>query len=190
VSEGAVLIDDHDVRTVTQVSLRQQFGLVPQDPFLFSGTIADNICFGHPTASHEDIIAAAKLANAHEFIEAMPEGYDTKILEGAVNLSVGQRQLLCIARAAIANPRILILDEATASVDTVTEVLIQGALERLMAQRTAVVIAHRLSTIRHADRICVIQAGQIVEQGTHDELLAQSGLYNELYQRQFLSKAE
>jgi ABC-type multidrug transport system fused ATPase/permease subunit len=103
---------------------------------------------------------------------------------------VGQRQLLCIARAAIANPRILILDEATASVDTVTEVLIQGALERLMAQRTAVVIAHRLSTIRHADRICVIQAGQIVEQGTHDELLAQSGLYNELYQRQFLSKAE
>jgi ABC-type multidrug transport system fused ATPase/permease subunit len=190
VSEGAVLIDDHDVRTVTQVSLRQQFGLVPQDPFLFSGTIADNICFGHPTASHEDIIAAAKLANAHEFIEAMPEGYDTKILEGAVNLSVGQRQLLCIARAAIANPRILILDEATASVDTVTEVLIQGALERLMAQRTAVVIAHRLSTIRHADRICVIQSGQIVEQGTHDELLAQSGLYNELYQLQFLSGAE
>ncbi|MCB8942495.1 MAG: ABC transporter ATP-binding protein [Ardenticatenaceae bacterium] len=190
VSEGAVLIDGHDVRSVTQASLRQQFGLVPQDPFLFAGTVADNISFGHPTATQADIVAAAKMANAHDFIEAMPDGYDTKILEGAVNLSVGQRQLLCIARAAIANPRILILDEATASVDTVTEVLIQGALEKLMRGRTAVVIAHRLSTIRHADRICVIRSGQIVEQGSHDELLAQSGLYNELYQRQFLSGAE
>ena len=188
VSEGAVRIDGHDVRTVTQASLRQQFGLVPQDPFLFSGTIADNIRFGHPTASREEIVAAAKLANAHDFIEAMPDGYDTKILEGAVNLSVGQRQLLCIARAALADPRILILDEATASVDTVTEVLIQGALEKLMSGRTAVVIAHRLSTIRHADRICVIQSGQIVEQGSHDELHAQSGLYNELYQHQFLGE--
>jgi ABC-type multidrug transport system fused ATPase/permease subunit len=185
VSEGAVLIDGQDVRIVTQASLRQQFGLVPQDPFLFSGTIADNIRFGHPSASQDDIVAAAKMANAHEFIEAMPDGYDTKILEGAVNLSVGQRQLLCIARAALAEPRILILDEATASVDTVTEVLIQGALEKLMKGRTAVVIAHRLSTIRNADRICVIQDGRIVEKGTHDQLLAQSGLYNELYQRQF-----
>ena len=188
VSEGAVLIDGRDVRSVTQASLRQQFGLVPQDPFLFSGTIADNIRFGHPSTSQEAIIEAAKLANAHDFIEAMPDGYDTKILEGAVNLSVGQRQLVCIARAALANPRILILDEATASVDTVTEVLIQGALEKLMRGRTAVVIAHRLSTIRHADRICVIQSGQIVEQGSHNELLAQSGLYNELYQRQFLNQ--
>jgi ABC-type multidrug transport system fused ATPase/permease subunit len=188
VSEGAVLIDGHDVRDVTQASLRQQFGLVPQDPFLFSGTIADNIRFGHPSASQEAIVAAAKLANAHEFIEALPDGYNTKILEGAVNLSVGQRQLLCIARAALAEPRILILDEATASVDTVTEVLIQEALEKLMRGRTAVVIAHRLSTIRHADRICVIQDGRIIEQGAHDELLAQSGLYNQLYQRQFLSE--
>jgi ABC-type multidrug transport system fused ATPase/permease subunit len=188
VSEGAVLIDGHDVRIVTQASLRQQFGLVPQDPFLFSGTIADNIRFGHPTASQEAIVTAAKLANAHDFITAMPDGYNTKILEGAVNLSVGQRQLLCIARAALAEPRILILDEATASVDTVTEVLIQEALEKLMKGRTAVVIAHRLSTIRHADRICVIQDGRIIEQGAHDELLAQSGLYNQLYQRQFLSE--
>jgi ABC-type multidrug transport system fused ATPase/permease subunit len=188
VTKGAVLIDGRDVRTVTQASLRQQFGLVPQDPFLFSGSIADNIRFGHPSASHEEIVAVAKLANAHDFITAMPNGYDSKILEGAVNLSVGQRQLLCIARAAIANPRILILDEATASIDTVTELLIQDALERLMAGRTAVVIAHRLSTIRHADRICVIRDGRIVEQGTHDELLAQGGLYNELYQRQFLGE--
>jgi ABC-type multidrug transport system fused ATPase/permease subunit len=187
VTEGAVFIDGHDVRTVTQASLRGQFGLVPQDPFLFAGTVADNIRFGLPSASLEEIVAAAKMANAHDFIQAMPDGYDTKILEGAVNLSVGQRQLLCIARAAIVEPRILILDEATASIDTVTEVLIQEALERLMSNRTAVVIAHRLSTIRHADRICVIQDGRIVEQGTHDELLIQSGLYNELYQRQFLS---
>ncbi len=189
VTEGAVLIDGHDVRTVTQASLRAQFGLVPQDPFLFAGTVADNIRFGRPSASLQDIVAAAKMANAHDFIQAMPDGYDTKILEGAVNLSVGQRQLLCIARAAIVEPRILILDEATASIDTVTEVLIQEALERLLSNRTAVVIAHRLSTIRHADRICVIQDGRIVEQGSHDQLLAQSGLYNELYQRQFLGEA-
>jgi ABC-type multidrug transport system fused ATPase/permease subunit len=187
VTEGAVFIDGHDVRTVTQASLRAQFGLVPQDPFLFAGTVADNIRFGRPSASLEEIVAAAKMANAHDFIQAMPDGYDTKILEGAVNLSVGQRQLLCIARAAIVEPRILILDEATASIDTVTEVLIQEALERLMSNRTAVVIAHRLSTIRNADRICVIQDGRIVEQGTHDQLLTRSGLYNELYQRQFLS---
>jgi len=189
VTEGAVFIDGHDVRTVTQASLRGQFGLVPQDPFLFAGTVADNIRFGLPSASPEEIVAAAKMANAHDFIQAMPDGYDTKILEGAVNLSVGQRQLLCIARAAIVEPRILILDEATASIDTVTEVLIQEALERLMSNRTAVVIAHRLSTIRHADRICVIQDGRIVEQGSHDQLLTQSGLYNELYQRQFLDGA-
>ena len=188
VSQGALLIDGHDVRNVTQASLRQQFGLVPQDPFLFSGTIADNIRFGHPSASHEAIVEAAKLANAHSFITAMPDGYDTKILEGAVNLSVGQRQLLCIARAALADPRILILDEATASVDTVTEVLIQGALERLMANRTAIVIAHRLSTIRNADVICVVENGRIAEQGTHDDLLNQKGLYANLYQRQFFAQ--
>lgn len=189
VTEGAVCIDDVDVRTVTQTSLRQQFGLVPQDPFLFAGTIADNIRFGQLDASMEEVIAAAKLANAHGFISTLPNGYETQILEGAVNVSVGQRQLLCIARAALVNPRILILDEATASVDTVTEVLIQRALDQLMDGRTAVVIAHRLSTIRNADLICVVQNGRIAEQGTHDQLIKQAGLYQELYQRQFLQNS-
>jgi ABC-type multidrug transport system fused ATPase/permease subunit len=186
VSEGSVTIDGIDVRAVPQSSLRRQFGLVPQDPFLFAGSIADNIRFGRTHASLEEVKAAARLANADDFIQAMPKGYDTQILEGAVNLSVGQRQLLCIARAALLDPRILILDEATASVDTVTEVMIQRALDRLMADRTAVVIAHRLSTIRNADVICVVQNGRIVEQGRHDHLITQSGLYRELYQKQFL----
>lgn len=186
VSQGTVTIDGIDVRTVTQASLRQQFGLVPQDPFLFAGTIAGNIRFGQLDAPMSDVIDAAKLANAHDFISALPQGYETRILEGAVNVSVGQRQLLCIARAALVNPRILILDEATASVDTVTEVLIQEALDHLMMGRTAVVIAHRLSTIRNADLICVVHNGRIVEQGAHDHLLQQNGLYRELYQSQFL----
>ena len=186
VSAGAVLIDGHDVRSVSQTSLRRQFGLVPQDPFLFAGTIADNIRFGHLDAPTSAVIAAAKLANMHDFISTLPDAYETEILEGAVNLSVGQRQLLCIARAALVNPQILILDEATASVDTVTELLIQEAMDHLMQDRTAVVIAHRLSTIRNADLICVVQDGRIVEQGTHEHLLTQNGLYNELYQGQFL----
>lgn len=189
VTVGAICIDDIDIRTVTQTSLREQFGLVPQDPFLFAGTIADNIRFGNLEASLDEVITAAKLANAHQFITALPDGYDTQILEGAVNVSVGQRQLLCIARAALVNPRILILDEATASVDTVTEVLIQQALDQLMQGRTAVVIAHRLSTIRNADLICVVQNGRIVEQGNHDQLINQAGLYQELYSRQFLQNS-
>jgi ATP-binding cassette, subfamily B, multidrug efflux pump len=183
VSEGQVTIDGVDVRSVTQASLRRQFGLVPQDPFLFAGSIADNIRFGRPDAPLADVIAAAKLANAHNFIEALPDGYETQILEGAVNLSVGQRQLLCIARAALVDPRILILDEATASVDTVTEVLIQKALDRLMDGRTAIVIAHRLSTIRNADLICVVQDGRIVQRGRHGALLGVAGLYRELYRQ-------
>jgi len=186
VNEGAVLIDGIDVRDVAQRSLRRQMGIVPQDPFLFSGTIADNIRFGDPDASDEDVEAAARLANAHEFIMRTPEGYGTRIQEGGVNFSVGQRQLLSIARAVLADPRILILDEATSSVDTVTESLIQDALDRLLAGRTAVVIAHRLSTIRGADVICVIDDGRIVEQGSHEELLIQDGLYRELYERQFV----
>jgi ABC-type multidrug transport system fused ATPase/permease subunit len=186
VTEGAVLIDDIDVRQVSQRSLRRQMGLVPQDPFLFSGTIADNVRFGRPDAADSAVEEASRLANAHEFVAALPQGYATEILEGGVNLSVGQRQLICIARAVLADPRILILDEATSSVDTVTEVLIQEALWRLLAGRTAVVIAHRLSTVRHADLICVVDGGRIVEWGQHEELLARGGLYSELYRGQFV----
>jgi len=188
VTEGSVRIDGIDVRTVNQASLRRQMGLVPQDPFLFAGTIAENIRFGCPDASDAAVMAAAQAANAHEFIHALPEGYATRIVEGGINLSLGQRQLLCIARAILADPRILILDEATASVDTVTEALIQEALTRLLQGRTAIVIAHRLSTVTHADLICVLDEGRIVERGTHAELLARGGIYRDLYERQFLDR--
>jgi ATP-binding cassette subfamily B multidrug efflux pump len=186
VTSGAVLIDGIDVRDVSQRSLRAQMGLVPQDPFLFSGSIAENIDFGRPEASPEEIESAARLSNAHDFITALPDGYQTEILEGGVNLSMGQRQLICIARAALVDPRILILDEATASVDTVTEVLIQDAIERLFRGRTALVIAHRLSTVRYADLICVVQGGRIVERGRHADLLAKGGIYRELHDKQFI----
>jgi ABC-type multidrug transport system fused ATPase/permease subunit len=164
-------------------------GLVPQDPFLFPGTIADNIAFGRPDAPREAIEEAAALARIDEFIAGLPSGYDTEISEGGVNLSMGQRQLICIARAALADPRILILDEATASVDTVTEGHIQEAIDRLLAGRTAVVIAHRLSTVRNADLICAVQDGRIVEQGRHEELISAGGLYRELYEKQFMEEA-
>jgi ABC-type multidrug transport system fused ATPase/permease subunit len=186
VSEGSVKIDGIDVREVTQKSLHRQMGLVPQDPFLFAGTIAENISFGRLEADMAEIREAAHMANAANFIEALPEAYETRILEGEVNLSVGQRQLLCIARAALIRPNIFILDEATASVDTVTEVLIQEALDRLMSGRTAIIIAHRLSTIRNADKICVILDGRIAAQGRHDELIEESLLYRELYEKQFM----
>jgi ABC-type multidrug transport system fused ATPase/permease subunit len=187
VSDGAVLIDGHDVRDVSQVSLHRQMGLVSQDPLLFVGTIADNIRFGKPGATDEEIVDAAKLANADDFISSLPDGYHTRILEGGVNLSVGQRQLICIARAVLVNPRILIMDEATSSVDTVTEALIQDALNRLLSGRTAIVIAHRLSTIRNASRIYVIDDGVIAEQGTHEALLEKRGIYRDLYERQFVT---
>ena len=188
VAQGAVRIDGIDVRDVRQRSLRSQMGLVPQDPFLFPGTIADNIAFGRPDAPREAIEEAAALARIDDFIGGLPSGYDTEISEGGVNLSMGQRQLICIARAALADPRILILDEATASVDTVTEGHIQEAIDRLLAGRTAVVIAHRLSTVRNADLICAVQDGRIVEQGRHEELLAKGGLYRELYEKQFMER--
>ena len=184
-TEGRVCIDGVDLRTVTQKSLHQQIGLVPQDSFLFAGSIFENIRFGDPEASEEKVIKAAKEANAHDFISAKPEGYQTQILEGAVNLSVGQRQLVCIARALLTDPKILILDEATSNVDSLTESLIQEALKTLLSGRTAVVIAHRLSTVRNADLICVVQDGRIVEQGTHENLLGRKGMYSELYARQF-----
>ncbi len=194
-TEGEVLIDGIDVQQVQQQSLRAQTGIVSQDPFLFSGTIGDNIRFGNAEASDTPalreaevaVTQAAQMANAHEFIAALPDGYETQILEGGVNISLGQRQLVCIARAVLADPRLLILDEATANVDTLTEALIQEALERLLEGRTAVVIAHRLSTIRRADFICVVQDGRIVEQGSHEALLVQDGLYRELYERQFVN---
>ncbi len=185
VSGGTVRIDGTDVRSVTQHSLHHQIGLVPQDSFLFSGTIGDNIRFGRPEATDGEVEQAARMANAHDFIVSKPEGYNTRVLEGAANLSVGQRQLVCIARAILTSPPILILDEATSNVDSSTELLIQQALRTLFHGRTAVVIAHRLSTIRDADLICVVQDGKIVEQGKHEELLARGGAYAALYQRQF-----
>jgi ATP-binding cassette, subfamily B, multidrug efflux pump len=186
VSEGSVRLDGIDVRDVTQESLHRQIAIVAQDPFLFSRSIADNIRFGRPEADMEDVVEAARMANAHEFIQALPEGYETRILEGGVNLSVGQRQLISIARAILADPKILILDEATANIDTVSEVLIQKALGELLKGRTAVVIAHRLSTIRNADIIYVIDQGEIFEQGNHQGLLRKGGLYKELHDRQFV----
>ena len=156
-----------------------------QDNFLFSGTVADNIRYARPSASDEDVVAAAKVANAHQFIQRLPNGYDTVVLERAANLSLGQRQLIAIARAVLANPRVLILDEATSNIDSQTELLVQQALHKLLAGRTSLVIAHRLSTIRAADQVMVLEAGHIVERGTHAELLRRRGYYYKLYQQQF-----
>ena len=186
VSRGRVLIDDIDVRDVTKHSLRVQMGVVTQDPLLFTGNVADNIRFSRPEATMDEVVQVSKEANSHEFISILPNGYETVVEEGGRNLSMGQRQLICIARAMLANPRILIMDEATSSVDTMTEALIQGALDRLLSQRTSIVIAHRLSTIRNADKIYVLEMGSITEHGTHDELFAQGGLYRSLYQKQYL----
>jgi ABC-type multidrug transport system fused ATPase/permease subunit len=178
---GRILIDGHDLREVTQQSLRSQMGIVLQDPFLFNGSVMENIRFGKLEASESEVEAAAKAVGAHEFITNLRDGYNTPVEEGGVMLSVGQRQLISFARALLADPRILILDEATSSVDTQTERVIQEALSTLLKERTSFVIAHRLSTVVNADRIVVIQDGQIIEQGNHTELLAKRGAYYDLY---------
>ncbi len=190
VTGGTVRVDGHDVRDVTAASLRRQIGVVLQDTFLFSATVMENIRFGRPEASDDEVIAAARLAHADAFIERLPDGYATLLGERGSGLSQGQRQLIAIARAALANPRILILDEATSSVDTRTERLIQRAFDELLHGRTSFVIAHRLSTIRNADQVLVLDQGQIVERGTHTELLARRGFYYDLYMSQFRPEAE
>jgi ATP-binding cassette subfamily B protein len=185
VDAGAISIDGQDIRSVKQTSIRRQLGIVLQDTFLFSGTVMENIRYGRLETSDEEVYAAARLANADWFIRRLPGGYQTQVSEQGHNFSQGQRQLLAIARAVLADPRILILDEATSSVDTRTEMQIQSALLRLMADRTAFVIAHRLSTIRQADQVLVIDNGQIIERGTHESLLAQRGFYFNLYMSQY-----
>ncbi|MDX6689072.1 MAG: ATP-binding cassette, subfamily bacterial [Solirubrobacteraceae bacterium] len=180
-TSGAVLVDGHDLRSVTQASLRRQLGIVPQEGFLFSGTIGENIAFGRPDATEDEVRAAARTVGADEFISALEHGYDTPVGERGTQLSAGQRQLVAFARALVADPRILILDEATSMVDLHTEGRIESGLRRLLQGRTSIVIAHRLSTIRQASRIVVLDGGQIVEQGTHDELLDAQGAYWRLY---------
>ena len=190
VNSGAILVDGTDIRNATRHSLRKSFGMVLQDTWLKAGTIRDNIAYGRPDASEEDVIAAAKAAHAHSFIRRLPDGYDTVITENGGNISQGQKQLLCIARVMLGGengelPPMLILDEATSSIDTRTEIKIQSAFARLMNGRTSFIVAHRLSTIQEADVILVMQDGHIIEQGTHEELLKKQGFYANLYQSQF-----
>ncbi|MCL5998802.1 MAG: ATP-binding cassette domain-containing protein, partial [Chloroflexi bacterium] len=185
INSGSIMIDDKDIRQVRKADLRRKLGLVLQDTFLFSNTVMENIRYGRLDATDEEVMEAARMADADHFIRQLPQGYQTMLSERASNLSQGQRQLLSIARAILANPAILILDEATSSVDTRTEVRIQRALLRLMQGRTSFVIAHRLSTIRDANHVLVINNGEIVEQGTHRQLLDRQGFYHHLYVSQF-----
>jgi ATP-binding cassette subfamily B protein len=190
VTGGALLVDGHDVRDVTMQSLRRQMGIVLQDPFIFAGTVGENIAYGRPEASHDAIEAAAKAVGVHDLIMRMEHGYDTRVLPSGANLSLGQRQLISFARAMLVEPRILMLDEATAGIDTQTEIILQRGVSRLMEGRTAIVIAHRLSTIRDSDRIIVLKDGGIAEEGNHRQLMEQQGIYYDLYTMGFRDVAQ
>lgn len=185
VNSGSIKIDGHDIREFNRSELREMFGMVLQDTWLFKGSIEDNIRYGKLDATHEEVVAAANAAYVHRFVQTLPGGYNMELNEEASNVSQGQKQLLTIARAILADPPIMILDEATSSVDTRTEVRIQKAMDNLMKGRTSFIIAHRLSTIRDADLILVMKDGDIVEQGNHEELLQKNGFYAELYNSQF-----
>ncbi|MDE6592864.1 MAG: ATP-binding cassette domain-containing protein, partial [Oscillospiraceae bacterium] len=187
VNKGKISVDGKDIRDITRKSLRKNYGMVLQETWLKSGTVRENIAMGNPGATDDEIIEAAKASHAHSFIKRLPKGYDTVIGEGEGSLSQGQRQLLCIARVMLCLPPMLILDEATSSIDTRTEIKIQEAFARLMEGRTSFIVAHRLSTIREADIILVMREGHIVEQGSHEELLRRGGFYAKLYNSQFAS---
>jgi subfamily B ATP-binding cassette protein MsbA len=182
--QGQILFDGVDVKTLKMDSIRSQMGVVNQDSVLFNDTIFNNIAFGRPNATEAEVLAAAKIANAHEFIQATEAGYETNIGDRGLKLSGGQRQRLCIARAVLANPPIMLLDEATSALDTESEKLVQDALNKLMQNRTSLVIAHRLSTIQRADKIVVLEGGKITETGTHQELMKQKGMYQKLIDMQ------
>lgn len=184
-TDGGILLEGHDLRNITRKSLRENIGMVLQETWLMQGTVRDNIKMGTPNATDEEIIAAAKACHAHNFILRLPMGYDTVISEDGSNLSQGERQLLCIARVMLKNPPMLILDEATSSIDTRTEIKVQDAFARLMKGRTSFIVAHRLSTIQNADCILVMKDGNVIEQGTHQELLDRNGFYATLYRHQF-----
>ena len=181
VTNGRITVDGYDIRDVTRRSMVQQMSMVLQEPYLFSGTVRDNIRYSHVDATDEEVVQAAQTVGAHDFIEGLENGYDTVLAERGVNLSVGQRQLVSFARAIVGDPRIIILDEATANIDTHTELLIQSALKRVLRDRTSIVIAHRLSTIRNADKIVVLDQGKLVETGRHQDLLEAGGVYARLH---------
>jgi ATP-binding cassette subfamily B protein len=185
VDGGAIYIDGKDIRTLTRSSLRRAFSMVLQDTWLFHGTIFDNIAYGRPDASMEDVIRAAKAAHIHSYISRLPQGYDTILSDNGTSISKGQKQMLTIARAMLLDTNLLILDEATSNVDTRTEQQIQAAMRQLMQDKTCFVIAHRLSTIRSADHILVLDGGKVVEQGSHESLMAAGGVYRQLYESQF-----